>query len=88
MRKEGKLFEAEQLSLAEKFCNSKADPDSIVKEYINKDISNEISLLLFISYNISYNKLQLFLANLIQRIGPVCNLKVSFFNTYSIASWK
>ena len=84
MRKEGKLFEAEQLSLAEEFCNSKADPDSIVKEYINKDISNEISLLLFISYN----KLQLFLANLIQRIGPVCNLKVSFFNTYSIASWK
>ena len=49
MRREGKVFEAEQLSLAEEFCNSKAEPDSIVKEYINKDIGKQISLILFIS---------------------------------------
>ena len=49
MRREGKVFEAEQLSLAEEFCNSKAEPDSIVKVYINKDIGKQISLILFIS---------------------------------------
>ena len=49
MRREGKVFEAEQLSLAEEFCNSQAEPDRIVKEYINKDMGKQISLILFIS---------------------------------------
>ena len=53
MKKEGKVFQQEQLLLAEEFCNSKADPDSIVKEYINKDIGKQISLILFNSADFS-----------------------------------
>ena len=47
MRKAGKVFEQEQLSLVEEYCISKADQDSIVKEYTNKDIGQEISLICF-----------------------------------------
>ena len=45
MRRVGKVFEQGQLSLEEEFCISKADPDSIVKVYTNKDIGKQISLI-------------------------------------------
>ena len=47
MRRVGRVFEEEQLSLAEECCVSKVDPDGIVKEYINKDIGKQISLICF-----------------------------------------
>ena len=59
MRREGKVFQQGQLALAEEFCNSKADPDSIVKEHINKDIGKQISLILFNSADFSDSPCQM-----------------------------